>query len=134
MAQRLHPMNHDMRANPLRALWKSGGAAVNGWLAIPNGFAAETMAHPGRDSLHRGVGMSPREPWGEHFGWLEPLFNECIQILPGRMEVPTRPGLGLTLSRLARAWTRETCAAALRPSGDDDETPDARIPADHPHA
>ena len=40
-----------MRANPLRTLWKSGGAAVNGWLAIPNSFAAETMAHQGWDSL-----------------------------------------------------------------------------------
>ena len=40
-----------MRKNPLRALWKSGGAAVNGWLAIPNGFSAETMAHQGWDSL-----------------------------------------------------------------------------------
>jgi 4-hydroxy-2-oxoheptanedioate aldolase len=40
-----------MRANPLRTLWKSGGAAVNGWLAIPNSFSAETMAHQGWDSL-----------------------------------------------------------------------------------
>ena len=40
-----------MRENRLRALWKTGGAAVNGWLAIPNGFSAETMAHQGWDSL-----------------------------------------------------------------------------------
>jgi 4-hydroxy-2-oxoheptanedioate aldolase len=40
-----------MRANRLKELWKAGGAAVNGWLAIPNGFAAETMAHQGWDSL-----------------------------------------------------------------------------------
>lgn len=40
-----------MRPNPLRNLWKSGGAAVNGWLAIPNSFSAETMAHQGWDSL-----------------------------------------------------------------------------------
>jgi 4-hydroxy-2-oxoheptanedioate aldolase len=40
-----------MRANRLRELWKSGGAAVNGWLAIPNSFSAETMAHQGWDSL-----------------------------------------------------------------------------------
>ena len=40
-----------MRANPLRSLWTAGGAAVNGWLAIPNGFSAETMAHQGWDSL-----------------------------------------------------------------------------------
>ena len=40
-----------MRSNRLRTLWKSGGAAVNGWLAIPNSFSAETMAHQGWDSL-----------------------------------------------------------------------------------
>ena len=40
-----------MRSNRLKELWQSGGAAVNGWLAIPNGFAAETMAHQGWDSL-----------------------------------------------------------------------------------
>ena len=40
-----------MRPNPLRTLWQSGGAAVNGWLAIANSFSAETMAHQGWDSL-----------------------------------------------------------------------------------
>ena len=40
-----------MRLNPLRTLWQSGGAAVNGWLAIANSFSAETMAHAGWDSL-----------------------------------------------------------------------------------
>jgi len=40
-----------MRPNALRALWQSGGAAVNGWLAIANSFSAETMAHQGWDSL-----------------------------------------------------------------------------------
>ena len=40
-----------MRPNPLRTLRKSGGVAVNGWLAIPDGFSAETMAHQGWDSL-----------------------------------------------------------------------------------
>ncbi len=40
-----------MRENRLRTLWKSGGAAVNGWLAIPSSFSAETMAHQGWDTL-----------------------------------------------------------------------------------
>jgi 4-hydroxy-2-oxoheptanedioate aldolase len=40
-----------MRENRLRSIWKKGGAAVNGWLAIPNSFAAETMAHQGWDTL-----------------------------------------------------------------------------------
>ncbi len=40
-----------MRPNRLREIWAAGGAVVNGWLAIPDGFAAETMAHQGWDSL-----------------------------------------------------------------------------------
>lgn len=40
-----------MRANRLRTLWAEGRAVVNGWLAIPNSFSAETMAHQGWDSL-----------------------------------------------------------------------------------
>ncbi|WP_295853829.1 mandelate racemase/muconate lactonizing enzyme family protein [uncultured Xylophilus sp.] len=49
----------------------------------------------------------PTEPWVEHFDWLEPLFEERLEIRDGRMLVPTRPGLGLTLTEQARAWTRE---------------------------
>jgi 4-hydroxy-2-oxoheptanedioate aldolase len=40
-----------MRENRLRTIWQSGGAVANGWLAIPNSFSAETMAHQGWDSL-----------------------------------------------------------------------------------
>ena len=40
-----------MRENRLRTLWKEGRAAVNGWLAIPDGACAEVMAHQGWDTL-----------------------------------------------------------------------------------
>ena len=40
-----------MRENRLRTLWKSGGAAVNGWLTLPSSFSAETMAHQGWHTL-----------------------------------------------------------------------------------
>jgi len=40
-----------MRPNLLRRIWSEGRPALNGWLAIPNGFAAETMAHQGWDTL-----------------------------------------------------------------------------------
>jgi 4-hydroxy-2-oxoheptanedioate aldolase len=40
-----------MRENRLRTLWKADQTAVNGWLAIPNSFAAEVMAHQGWDTL-----------------------------------------------------------------------------------
>jgi len=50
----------------------------------------------------------PREPWVEHFDWLDPLFNERLETKDGRMIVPDRPGLGVTLSEQARAWTTES--------------------------
>ena len=40
-----------MRENRLRTLWQQNKHAVNGWLAIPNGFSAEVMAHQGWDTL-----------------------------------------------------------------------------------
>jgi L-talarate/galactarate dehydratase len=70
---------------------------------------------------HRGLTLAPhfameihihlaaayaREPWVEHFDWLDPLFNERLETRGGRMIVPARPGLGVTLSEQARAWTR----------------------------
>ena len=47
----------------------------------------------------------PHEPWVEHFEWLEPLFDERLAIEGGRMQLPNRPGLGITLSEQARRWT-----------------------------
>lgn len=38
-------------ANRLKEIWQAGGTAVNGWLAIPSGFATELMAQAGWDSL-----------------------------------------------------------------------------------
>ncbi len=44
------------------------------------------------------------DTWVEHFDWLQPLFNEELQIKDGRMIVPNRPGLGFTLTEQALAW------------------------------
>ncbi|MFC6257467.1 L-talarate/galactarate dehydratase [Kocuria oceani] len=52
----------------------------------------------------------PREPWVEHFDWLDPLFEERLETRDGRMLVPARPGLGITLSEQARAWTTDSAA------------------------
>ncbi len=72
---------------------------------------------------HKGLSLAPhfameihvhlaaayaREPWVEHFDWLDPLFNERLEIRGGRMLVPSRPGIGVTLSEQARAWTLAT--------------------------
>jgi len=50
----------------------------------------------------------PRETWVEHFDWLDPLFEERLETREGRMLVPDRPGLGITLSGQARAWTTDS--------------------------
>jgi len=70
-------------------------------------FAMELHVHLGA--------IYPTEPWVEHFDWLEPLFNERLEIRDGRMLVPTRPGLGVSLSERARGWTREQAEVGKRP-------------------
>lgn len=56
----------------------------------------------------------PREPWVEHFDWLDPLFNERLETRDGRMVVPDRPGLGVTFSDQARAWTTDSVEFGTR--------------------
>lgn len=63
--------------------------------------------------VHLGAVMQ-REPWVEHFDWLEPLFNERLELKDGRMIVPTRPGLGVSMSGEVAPWTRETAEFGKR--------------------
>jgi L-alanine-DL-glutamate epimerase-like enolase superfamily enzyme len=49
----------------------------------------------------------PGAAWVEHFEWLEPLWNERLELRDGHMIVPDRPGLGLSLSEQAAAWTTQ---------------------------
>ena len=53
--------------------------------------------------IHLGCAY-PHEAWVEHIEWLEPAFNERLQIRNGRMLLPDRPGLGFTLSDEALTW------------------------------
>jgi L-alanine-DL-glutamate epimerase-like enolase superfamily enzyme len=46
----------------------------------------------------------PKEGWVEWFDWLDPLFEERLELRDGRVVVPTRPGLGITLAARAREW------------------------------
>jgi L-alanine-DL-glutamate epimerase-like enolase superfamily enzyme len=66
-------------------------------LALAPHFAMELHVHL--------AATYPTEPWVEHFEWLEPLFEERIEIADGRMLVPDRPGIGLTLSGTVPGWT-----------------------------
>ena len=55
------------------------------------------------------------ESWVEHFEWLEPAFNERLQIRDGRMLVPDRPGLGLTPHEQLSQWTVASWQTGKRP-------------------
>ena len=46
-----YQMGADVRVNNVRAIWKKGGAVVNGWMGIPSSVASEAMAQAGWDSL-----------------------------------------------------------------------------------
>ncbi len=87
------------RVGGITPFMKIAAQAEQAGLMLGPHFAMELHVHLGA--------VYPTEPWVEHFDWLEPLFNERLVIKDGRMLVPTRPGLGLTLSEQARAWTRE---------------------------
>ena len=68
-------------------------------LALAPHFAMELHLHL--------AAAYPGTTWVEHFEWLEPLFNERLEVRDGCMLVPPRPGLGLSLSEQAAAWTAE---------------------------
>ena len=94
------------RVGGITPFLKVAGLAQHAGLMLAPHFAMELHVHL--------AATYPTEPWVEHFEWLEPLFNERIEIANGRMRVPTRPGLGLSLSEQARAWTRERAEVGAR--------------------
>ena len=79
---------------------KAMAAAENARIAIAPHWMMELHVHL--------AAAYPEEPWIEHFHTLEPVFEERLKIENGRVEVPPRPGLGLTLSGQARDWTVST--------------------------
>ncbi len=81
--------------------------ADHGGVPIAPHFAMELHLHL--------AAAQPREGWVEHFDWLEPLFEERLEIRDGRMIVPDRPGLGLTLSEQAARWTADAGEVGARP-------------------
>ncbi|MBS0341724.1 MAG: mandelate racemase/muconate lactonizing enzyme family protein [Proteobacteria bacterium] len=94
------------RVGGITPFLKIASQAEHAGLMLGPHFAMELHVHLGA--------IYPTEPWVEHFDWLEPLFNERLEIKDGRMIVPTRPGLGLSLSEQARAWTREVVEVGKR--------------------
>lgn len=70
------------------------------YLTLAPHFAMEIHAHL--------AAAYPHEPWVEHFDWLHPMFNERLDISGGLIRLSNRPGLGVSLSDQARAWTIDT--------------------------
>jgi L-alanine-DL-glutamate epimerase-like enolase superfamily enzyme len=95
------------RVGGITPFLKVAALAEHAGLMLAPHFAMELHVHL--------AAAYPREPWVEHFEWLEPLFNERLEIKDGRMLVPTRPGLGVTLSKQSETWTREEAEVGKRP-------------------
>jgi L-alanine-DL-glutamate epimerase-like enolase superfamily enzyme len=85
---------------------KIAGLASHAGVMLAPHFAMELHVHL--------AAAFPTEPWVEHFEWLEPLFNERLETRNGRMLVPTRPGIGVSLSGQVAAWTREVAEVGQR--------------------
>jgi L-alanine-DL-glutamate epimerase-like enolase superfamily enzyme len=94
------------RVGGITPFLKIAGLAEHAGLLLAPHFAMELHVHL--------AAAYPRELWVEHFEWLEPLFNERMETKDGRMVVPTRPGLGLSLSGQVAAWTREQAEISKR--------------------
>ena len=94
------------RVGGITPFLKIAAQAEHAGLSLGPHFAMELHVHLGA--------VYATEPWVEHFDWLEPLFNERLEIRDGRMQVPTRPGLGLSLSEQAARWTRESVEVGRR--------------------
>lgn len=95
------------RVGGITPFLKVASMAEHAGLMIAPHFAMELHVHL--------AAAYPREPWVEHFEWLEPLFNERLEIKDGRMLVPTRPGLGVSLSEQAVRWTVAEAEFGKRP-------------------
>ena len=94
------------RVGGITPFLKIAAQAEQAGLSLAPHFAMELHVHL--------AAIYATEPWVEHFDWLEPLFNERLEISEGRMLVPTRPGLGLSLSDQCTAWTREAVEIGRR--------------------
>lgn len=85
------------RVGGITQFLKIATIAEQKYLKMAPHFAMEIHLHLAAAYAH--------DTWVEHFDWLDPLFNEHLEIKDGRMLVSDRPGLGFTLSDQAVAWT-----------------------------
>jgi L-talarate/galactarate dehydratase len=84
------------RVGGITQFLKIATAAEQKYLKLAPHFAMEIHLHLAAAYAH--------DSWVEHFDWLDPLWNERLEIRNGRMIVSNRPGLGITLSEQAIGW------------------------------
>jgi L-alanine-DL-glutamate epimerase-like enolase superfamily enzyme len=95
------------RVGGITQFLKIATMAEQKFLKMAPHFAMEIHLHLAAAYAH--------DAWVEHFDWLDPLFNEHLDIKDGRMIVPNRPGIGITLSEQALAWTVDSSEHGKRP-------------------
>jgi L-alanine-DL-glutamate epimerase-like enolase superfamily enzyme len=95
------------RVGGITQFLKIATMAEQKYLRMAPHFAMEIHLHLAAAYAH--------ETWVEHFDWLDPLFDEHLEIRDGRMIVSNRPGLGFTLSNQARTWTVDSSEHGKRP-------------------
>lgn len=115
VAEHLNLIQHDAvdfiqpdapRVGGITQFLKIATIAEQKYLKMAPHFAMEIHLHLAAAYAH--------DTWVEHFDWLDPLFNEHLEIKDGRMLVSDRPGLGFTLSDQAVAWTVDSTQIGKR--------------------
>lgn len=67
-------------------------------------------------TIHRHLAAAyEQQTWVVHFEWLEPLFNERLDICEGQRLVPDRPGLRFTLHEQIEGWALAQSEIGKRP-------------------
>jgi L-alanine-DL-glutamate epimerase-like enolase superfamily enzyme len=94
------------RVGGITQFLKIATVAEQRYLKMAPHFAMEIHVHLAAAYAH--------DTWVEHFDWLDPLFNERLEISNGRMVVSDRPGLGITMSEAARGWTVDSTEVGKR--------------------
>jgi L-alanine-DL-glutamate epimerase-like enolase superfamily enzyme len=95
------------RVGGITQFLKIATVAEQKYLKMAPHFAMEIHLHLAAAYAH--------DTWVEHFDWLDPLFNEHLEIKGGRMIVPNRPGIGITLSEQALACVVDSSEHGKRP-------------------
>ncbi len=115
VAEHLNLIQHDAvdfiqpdapRVGGITQFLKIATIAEQKYLKMAPHFAMEIHLHLAAAYAH--------DTWVEHFDWLDPLFNEHLEIKDGRMLASDRPGLGFTLSDQAVAWTVDSTEIGKR--------------------